>query len=127
MDGLAGVYDRYAQPLYSYCSWLMPDPGAVAEAMIRTFLVVASTPGDRADSSRLRPWLYAVARRECRRLLIASGRWGESGAVSAADQGMASASVTSAAVEGDDGRGPEYAVLRGLIRATLAGLDPRAG
>src|ERR1700677_3441754 len=129
MDGLADVYDKYAQPLYSYCSWLLPDPGAAAEALTRTFLAaVAAAPGELDDPGKLRPWLYATARAECVQLL---GTPDETGATRPGTAPWFA--VTEEISETADGPGTaepggtEREALRELIRAPLAGLDLRAG
>jgi len=64
--GLAGAYDKYAESLYGYCGWLLGGPGRAAEIVQDTFVIAAARLGGLADPGRLRPWLYAVARSECR-------------------------------------------------------------
>jgi RNA polymerase sigma factor (sigma-70 family) len=66
---LAAAYDRYAPPLYAYCQSLLSDPVEAADAVKDTFVLAAAKLGGLRDRSRLRPWLYAVARNECRRKL----------------------------------------------------------
>ena len=68
-DGLAEAYDRYAAPLYTYCRSLLREPADAADAVQDTFVIAASKLAGLRDQSRLRPWLYAVARNECRRRL----------------------------------------------------------
>ena len=65
--GIAIAYDRYAPALYGYCYWMLRDPADAAAALQDTFVIAAAMSGDLSDSSKLRPWLYAVARSECRR------------------------------------------------------------
>jgi DNA-directed RNA polymerase specialized sigma24 family protein len=66
---LAAAYDHYAPALYAYCRSLLSEPADAAQAVHDTFVVAAlRLPGLR-DPGRLRPWLYAVARNECRRQL----------------------------------------------------------
>jgi RNA polymerase sigma factor (sigma-70 family) len=67
--GIAYVYDKYASPLYRYCQWMAEDAAEAAEAVQDTFVIAAARLGGMRDGRRLRPWLYAVARRECRRWL----------------------------------------------------------
>jgi len=67
--GLAAAYDRYADPLYQYCRTLLGDPADAADAVQDTFVIAASRLDGLRDPSRLRPWLYAVARNEARRIL----------------------------------------------------------
>ena len=66
---LAGAYDRYAPGLHSYCRMLLREPEDAAAAAADTFVVAASRLAGLRDTSRLRPWLYAVARNECVRRL----------------------------------------------------------
>ena len=68
-DGLAEAYDRYASPLYTYCRSLLREPADAADAVQDTFVIAASKLAGLRDQSRLRPWLYAVARNECHRRL----------------------------------------------------------
>src|SRR6516164_9392209 len=65
-EGLAAAYDRYAPGLYAYCHSLLGEPAAVSDAVRDTFIVAAAELGGLGDPGRLRPWLYAVARNECR-------------------------------------------------------------
>src|SRR5579863_9394636 len=67
--GLAAAYDRYADPLYTYCRTLLADPADAADAVQDTFVIAASRLGQLRDRDRLRPWLYAVARNEALRIL----------------------------------------------------------
>jgi DNA-directed RNA polymerase specialized sigma24 family protein len=65
LAGLAGAYDRYAAPLYSYCCWLLGDPDAAAEVVRDTFLLATSDLRVIRDSELVGAQLYAVARGEC--------------------------------------------------------------
>src|SRR5208282_1398390 len=67
--GLAAAYDRYADPLYKYCRTLLSDPADAADAVQDVFVIAASRLDGLRDPSRLRPWLYAVARNESLRIL----------------------------------------------------------
>src|SRR6266496_4420833 len=87
--GLAEAYDRYAMPLYSYCRSILREP------------------------SRLRPWLYAVARNECLRRLRAGNAL--SGLEEVADMSTQTAEI---------GAATERAELQQLVRAAIAGLNP---
>jgi RNA polymerase sigma factor (sigma-70 family) len=113
-DGLAAAYDRYAPALYSYCRALLGEPADADDAVQDTFIIAAAKLGALRDPERLRPWLYAVARNECRRRL-------RSRALSAPlDE---AGEVTDETV--DLGADAERAELRALVRAVLAGLGPR--
>jgi RNA polymerase sigma factor (sigma-70 family) len=98
------MYDKYAAALYGYCHWMLHDSADSARALQSTFVIAATTLGGLSEPSKLRPWLYALARNECRRRIRptsepASGR---------------------AHVDGDRGE----AELRTLIQSILAGLEP---
>src|SRR5215467_8012007 len=67
-DGLAAAYDRYADPLYKYCRSVLSDPAGAAGAVQDTFIIAASRLGELGNPTRLRAWLYAVARNECLRI-----------------------------------------------------------
>ena len=112
-DGLAEAYDRYAAPLYTYCRSLLREPADAADAVQDTFVIAASKVAGLRDTSRLRPWLYAVARNECHRRL----RDKASAATSALDQ-VPEMSDESA----DVSEGAERAELRALLRSAVRGL-----
>jgi RNA polymerase sigma factor (sigma-70 family) len=61
------AYDRYAAALYGYCHWMLHDSADAAGALEDTFVIAASTLSGLSEPSRLRPWLFALARSECRR------------------------------------------------------------
>ena len=113
-DGLAAAYDRYAPALYAYCRSLLGEPADADDAVQDTFIIAAAKLGGLRDPDRLRPWLYAVARNECRRRLRSrtlSAPLDEAG------------EVTDGTV--DLGANAERAELRALVGAVLAGLNPR--
>ena len=112
-DGLASAYDRYAPALYGHCRILLGGPGAAGDAVQDTFIVAAGALGRLRDPARLRPWLYAVARNECRRRLDAPARPAPPGAAG---------EVTDDTV--NLGAGAESAELRSVVGAALRGLGP---
>ena len=112
--GLAEAYDRYAAPLYTYCRSLLREPADAADAVQDTFVIAASKLAGLRDRSRLRPWLYAVARNECHRRL----RDNASAATSALDL-VPEMSDESVDVTG----GAERAELRTLLRSAVRGLN----
>ena len=61
------AYDRYAAALYGYCHWMLHDSADAAESLQDTFVLAATTLSDLPEPSKLRPWLFALARNECRR------------------------------------------------------------
>jgi RNA polymerase sigma factor (sigma-70 family) len=111
--GLAEAYDKYAAGLFGYCRSLLREPADAADAVQDTFVIAASKLGELRDPSRLRPWLYAVARNECHRRLRARN------AASPLDEAVNviddSADVSDVA---------ERAQLRELVRAAITGLNP---
>jgi hypothetical protein len=72
-DGLAEMYDRYAAPLYAYCSFMLPGPDAAADVVRDTFLIATSRLEGLRDPGKLDSWLHAVARSECLRRRSAAG------------------------------------------------------
>jgi RNA polymerase sigma factor (sigma-70 family) len=113
-EGLAEAYDKYASPLYTYCRSLLREPADAADAVQDTFVIAASRLAGLRDRDRLRPWLYAVARNECRR------RMRESAAevISAPDEVP---EVTDEAAE--VGTDAEHEELRTLLRSAVRGLN----
>jgi RNA polymerase sigma factor (sigma-70 family) len=64
--GIAMAYDRYAAALYGYCHSMLHDSADAAESLQDTFIVAAARLGELPEPSKLRPWLFALARNECR-------------------------------------------------------------
>jgi RNA polymerase sigma factor (sigma-70 family) len=111
--GLAYAYDKYASPLYTYCRTLLREPADAADAVQDTFVIAASRVSALRDPSRLRPWLYAVARNECHRRL-------RNGSAHAPLDEATDVTDESANVPLD----AERAELRALIGAALGGVGP---
>ena len=111
--GIAEAYDRYAMPLYSYCRSMLPEPADAADAVQDTFLIATAKLGGLKDPSKLRPWLYAVARNQCLRLLRAGPT------TSALDE-----AVEMPAQSPDVSSVAEQAELRDLVQEALGGLNP---
>jgi RNA polymerase sigma factor (sigma-70 family) len=112
-DGLAEAYDRYAVPLCTYCCSMLREPADAADAVQDTFLVAAAKLSGLRDPSKLRPWLYAVARNECLRRLRA-------GKATARLEEAADVPAESAGV----GHEAERAELQELVRGAIDGLNP---
>jgi RNA polymerase sigma factor (sigma-70 family) len=72
--GIAAAYDDYAASLYGYCVWMLRSPADAAEALKCVFVLTAATLGDLPEVTKLRSWLFALARTECRRRLLTSSR-----------------------------------------------------
>ena len=113
--GLSAAYDQYAASLYAYCQCLLSEPADAADAVQDTFVIAAAKLSGLRDPDRLRPWLYAVARNECRRRLRA--------------REPAVPLDEAAGVTGDTadlGAELEQAELRELVWSALAGLTESA-
>ena len=65
--GIAMAYDRYAAGLYGYCHWMLHDAAGAAESVQDTFVLAAAVLGALPAPAKLRPWLFALARNDCRR------------------------------------------------------------
>jgi RNA polymerase sigma factor (sigma-70 family) len=111
--GLAAAYDNYASVLYNYCRSLLAEPADAADAVQDTFVIAAAKLEGLRDPDRLRPWLYAVARNECHRRLRARARF--------ASLDLAG-DVTDR--EEPEPQGADAAVLKELVTAAVAGLNP---
>jgi len=109
---LGAAYDRHASLLYAYCRSQLSDPEDAADAVRDTFVIAACKLSGLHDPSRLRPWLHAVARNECRRRL----RAGDLMALSAEAREVSDDTA-------DFGGSLEQAWFRELVRSAFATLD----
>jgi RNA polymerase sigma factor (sigma-70 family) len=109
--GLAEAYDKYAARVFSFCRSLLGDSAAAADAVQDTFLIAVGSMSELQDPTRLRPWLYAVARNQCHQRLRARVR-----PVAPAETGPPGRS-------GDD----DQSQLVDLVRTAISGLAPADG
>jgi RNA polymerase sigma factor (sigma-70 family) len=116
--GIAMAYDRYAAVLYGYCHWMLHDSAGAAECLQDTFVLTASTLSDLPEPAKLRPWLFALARNECRRRIRP-----RSATRDEADAANQRANATDGLADVNDY--PGQAELRALVRSILADLKPR--
>jgi RNA polymerase sigma factor (sigma-70 family) len=72
--GLAGTYDTYGDALFSFCLSMLHDRSSAEDAVQDTFVVLVHRVGQLRDPSKLRPWLYAVARSQCLRQIRSARR-----------------------------------------------------
>jgi RNA polymerase sigma factor (sigma-70 family) len=70
----AAIYDRYADRLHDFASSILRDRDEAADATHDTFLIAAKRLDQLREPSKLRAWLYAVARHEALRRARALGR-----------------------------------------------------
>jgi RNA polymerase sigma factor (sigma-70 family) len=111
-EGLAAAYDKYAGDLYGYCQSLLQDQNDAADAVQDTFVIAASKLAGLRDPERLRAWLFAVARNECRhRLKSRNAATPLQDAPEQADESV------------DVGGDAERAEAVALIRAAVGGLN----
>ena len=119
-DGLAAAYDRYADPLYKYCRSVLSDPAGAAGAVQDTFVIAASRLGELGDRTRLRAWLYAVARNEC--LRIWESRTAAPAFPDIPDTPDGAAGDTDTVIDITEGAA-ERTQLRALLATAARGLD----
>lgn len=115
-DAFAAVYDRYGPRLFDFAHSLTRNREDAADAVADSFVRFAERLGQLRDPDRLRPWLYAITRHECLRILKGRSR-----------QAFDSEERLGEMV--DDDASPadlaERAALRDLVWAAAAGLADR--
>lgn len=123
--GLEAAYATYADRIHDYAHGMLrtADPAAAADVTHDTFLIAqAKAPGLR-DPDRLRPWLYAIARNECLRVLRQTKRRDPI----EYDDGTTHPALMAADAEGspDMSTDLDRDDLRTLVTAAAAGLSPK--
>jgi RNA polymerase sigma factor (sigma-70 family) len=111
---LASAYDQFAPGLYGYCRSLLSDPADAAGAVRDSFVVAEVKLPLLRDPGQLRPWLYAVARNECRRRLH-----GDGAAIILTQDEFGAGEDTA-----DLGLALEQAQQREMVSSALAELNP---
>lgn len=66
-DAIGAVYDAYADRLYDYCWFRLRNRDAAQVTLRDTLMCADAHIGELRDPARFGPWLYAIARVECRR------------------------------------------------------------
>ncbi|MEB3982433.1 sigma-70 family RNA polymerase sigma factor [Mycobacterium sp. 663a-19] len=66
---LAGIYNRYSGPLHAYCVGILRDRHAASDCVQDVFCIASAELPKLRNADRLRPWLYAIARRAALRVL----------------------------------------------------------
>ena len=119
VTGVAAVYDRYAEGLYTYCRSRLSQPAEAADAVQDAFIIASARVSELSRPDRLQAWLFAVARYECQlRLRDAAPSAQLYEAAQALDDTGTFAAVTEPVAFA------EQAAYHALVRAVLAGLDP---
>ncbi|MFI6823860.1 sigma-70 family RNA polymerase sigma factor [Micromonospora sp. NPDC050187] len=111
--GLEGLYRRYADRLYTYARVLVREPEAAADAVHDAFLTASQRIDQLRDPDRLRPWLYAIVRNECLRLIRDRSR---SSPLEEAAEPVADTA--------DPGTDVNTAQVRDLVHTAAAALNP---
>ena len=65
VTGVSTAYDRYGEGLYTYCRSRLSQPADAADAVQNAFINASAKVSELTQPSRLRAWLFAVARYEC--------------------------------------------------------------
>ncbi len=78
-DALAEIYDRYGDRIYGFCLSLTRDTERAADATQDTFVRAVQSLGQLRDPSRLRSWLFAIARNQVMGSARSEGRMVPSG------------------------------------------------
>lgn len=114
---VAAIYDRYADRLHDFCHSVLRDRDEAADAVHDAFLDAIGKLQQLRDPTRLRPWLYAIARNQALARIRARRRMEpvEEVPEMSAPAGAGSDPETAA----------EEAELRRLVWDAAAGLAPR--
>ncbi len=126
-EGLATAYDRYADPLFTYCRSLLGDTAEAADAVQDTFVITAARLDGLQDPQRLRAWLFAVARGECLRVLRSKTRTQpppEAPVTDGTDHAGEAGSADDADTAGGESEEAGRARLRELFECASTGLGP---
>ncbi len=73
-EAFAAVYDKYGNKLYDFAYSMLRQREDAADAVADSFVIVAERINQLREPERLRPWLYAIVRSECLRMLRARKR-----------------------------------------------------
>ena len=113
---LADIYDRYADHLHNFCYGVCRNPEYAADATQQTFLLAFERIGQLRDPSRLKSWLFAIARNE-----VMKGFRDTSRTRPVDDDAILETSTSSDSVENEF----EVSELQNLVWEAAAGLDER--
>jgi RNA polymerase sigma factor (sigma-70 family) len=68
-DAFAAIYDRYVDRIYDYARSVVRSDADAADIAQDTFLAASQRLDQLRDPSKLRPWLYAIARSHAFRII----------------------------------------------------------
>jgi RNA polymerase sigma factor (sigma-70 family) len=112
------IYDRYADRLHDHCWSILRDEHEAGDALQDAFVKAAGAIGQLRDPSRLRPWLYAIARNEAYRRHRARSR-----VVPTEDLGADDGEFGTVSVDLEHDAGSPVEDLRKLVWDAAAGLS----
>jgi RNA polymerase sigma factor (sigma-70 family) len=114
------IYDRYADRVYGLCRTVVRRPEDAADATQDTFVRAAERLEQLRDPSRLRPWLFSIARNEALQRIRRTAR-------EDLDQGEGEgpAALATLAAEAEAVEQLSANELRDLVWDASAGLDER--
>ena len=115
-QALAGIYDRYGDHLHNFCHGVCRNADQAADATQQTFLLAFERIGQLRDPSRLKSWLFAIARNE-----VMKGFRDTSRTRPVDDEAILETATDADAVEAT----LETAELQGLVWEAAVGLDER--
>ncbi|KLR61213.1 RNA polymerase sigma factor, sigma-70 family [Actinobacteria bacterium IMCC26207] len=124
-QALAEIYDRYASRVYTMCAHMLADRSAAEDVCGDVFLVAVERMGQLRDPSRLKPWLFAIARRQVYLKTRRGSRTVASEEVSEMSdfEALRTADASSTIVEVSVEASAEQAELAQLIAQASAGLE----
>ncbi|WP_232306709.1 RNA polymerase sigma factor [Thermobifida cellulosilytica] len=114
-DGLSAAYRAYADRLYDYSLRMLDDAEAAADTVHDVFLIARERISQLRDPDALRPWLYAIARSQCHRIL--RGRHRYAPLDEATDMSDETLSPPETGIRREE--------ARDLVHEAMKGLNPR--
>jgi RNA polymerase sigma factor (sigma-70 family) len=111
---LGVIYDRYADRLFDFCNSILRDREEAADAVQQCFLVAAQKMGSLREPSKMRAWLYAVARHDCLRRIRRRSR-------EVVDQQVTESMSSLASID----EGTDVQSLQELVWSAAKGLAPK--
>ena len=125
-QALAEIYDRYASQVYTMCAHMLANRSAAEDACGDVFLIAVERLSQLRDPSRLKPWLFSIARRQ---VYLKTRRRSRSVLVEEVSEmsdseALRTADTNSTPVEASVEASAEQADLAQLIAQASAGLEP---
>src|SRR5688500_13939887 len=117
--GLEAAYTAYADRIHDYARYMLrfSSPDTAADVTQDTFLIALAKAGSLRDPNRFKPWLYAIARNECLRVIRTTKRATPIDPEDTEHLTAEGSPDMSTGLAGDD--------LRVLVHAAAEGLSPK--